>query len=72
MDPRFGRAAFFIFVDIDSLMKSQDNEQKQSLRILKRNGPIMHKRFLSEWIPLENRYFKEMKIQEQSDLVFSG
>lgn len=44
--------------------------EEQSLRILKRNGPIMHKRFLCEWIPLENKYFKEMKIPEHSDLVF--
>jgi hypothetical protein len=44
--------------------------EEQSLRILKRNGPMMHKRFLCEWIPLENEYFKEMKIPEHSDLVF--
>ncbi len=46
------------------------DEREQSHRILKRNGPLMHKRFLSEWILLENRYFKEMGIPEKSDLVF--
>jgi len=46
------------------------NEKEQSARILKRNGPFMHIKFLYEWIPLENRYFKEMNIIEQSDLVF--
>jgi len=51
-----------IFLHID--------EKKQRLRILKRNGASMLKRFLGEWIPLENRYFKELNIQEQSDLVF--
>lgn len=51
-----------IFLHID--------EKEQSLRILKRNGAFMQKRFLYEWIPLENRYFKELNIQEQSDLIF--
>jgi uridine kinase len=51
-----------IFLHID--------EKEQSSRILERNGAYMHKRFLCEWIPLENRYFEELKIQEQSDLVF--
>ncbi|WHH60071.1 hypothetical protein [Petroclostridium sp. X23] len=51
-----------IFLHID--------EKEQSSRILKRNGANMLKRFLCEWIPLENRYFKELNIQEQSDLVF--
>lgn len=45
-------------------------EREQSIRILKRNGAFMHERFLCEWIPMENRYFKEMKIQKQCDLVF--
>lgn len=46
------------------------NKEDQRLRILKRNGPAMLKRFLCEWIPLENQYFKELKIQEQSNLIF--
>ncbi|MDI6706307.1 MAG: hypothetical protein QME73_08635 [Bacillota bacterium] len=45
-------------------------EKEQRLRIQKRNGTFMQNRFFSEWIPLENQYFKEMKIREQSDLVF--
>jgi len=51
-----------IFLHID--------EKEQSSRILKRNGATMLKKFLCEWIPLENIYFKEMRIQEQSDLLF--
>lgn len=46
------------------------DREKQSLRILKRNGAYMHKKFLLEWIPLEDMYFREFNIQEQSDLVF--
>jgi len=53
-----------IFLHID--------EEKQIARILKRNGPLMLKRFINEWIPMENRYFKELKIQEQCDLVFEA
>ncbi len=44
--------------------------EEQSRRILERNGPFMHKRFINEWIPLENRYFEAAKIKEKSDLVF--
>jgi uridine kinase len=48
------------------------NRETQSQRILKRNGTAMHRRFLNEWIPLENQYFEKMKIRERSDLVFEG
>jgi len=48
------------------------DEEIQRQRILERNGPAMLRRFLNEWIPLENQYFEVMKIQEQSDLVFRG
>ena len=41
----------------------------QSTRIMKRNGAIMHKRFLTEWIPLENRYLKHFAISERCDLT---
>lgn len=42
---------------------------EQSARILSRNGPAMHRRFLNEWIPLENRYFEAYGIKELCDLV---
>jgi len=41
----------------------------QSTRIMKRNGAIMHKRFLTEWIPLENTYLKHFSISEKCDLT---
>lgn len=43
--------------------------ETQSRRILARNGPAMHKRFLEEWIPLEERYFRELDIRAGCDLV---
>lgn len=44
--------------------------EEQARRILRRNGEAMLKRFLSEWIPRENKYFEEMGIREQCHLVF--
>ena len=50
-----------VFLDIE--------DDKQSSRILKRNGVFMYEKFIKEWIPKENLYFKEMNIKEQSDIV---
>ena len=43
---------------------------EQSSRILERNGGFMLRRFLEEWIPMENTYFDGMKIREACDLIF--
>jgi uridine kinase len=48
------------------------DQPEQSRRILERNGARMHKRFLEEWIPMENRYFDEFNIKENCDFSFSG
>lgn len=34
-------------------------------RIRKRNGEVMLQRFINEWIPKENEYFRKMKIKEK-------
>jgi hypothetical protein len=47
-------------------------KDKQSRRILERNGPVMHERFMSEWIPLEDRYFSEMDIPAKCDIVINA
>jgi len=41
----------------------------QSRRILRRNGPAMHRRFMEEWVPKENRYFEEFEIASKCDIV---
>lgn len=41
----------------------------QRERILERNGPKMLKRFVNEWIPLEELYFTSLEIQEKSDVI---
>lgn len=43
--------------------------EEQKKRILKRNGPEMLKRFVNEWIPKENAYFKYYQIKEKSGLL---
>lgn len=58
------------YYDLKIFLYTDEEEQEQ--RILKRNGPSMQKRFIEEWIPLENKYFKELKICEQCDLIING
>lgn len=43
----------------------QVSSDEQSRRIMRRNGPQMHKRFINEWIPMENSYFQEMGIKSK-------
>ncbi len=51
-----------IFVDID--------KDEQIKRLTKRNPKVVDK-FLSMWVPFENRYFQELRIKDISDLVIS-
>lgn len=43
----------------------------QKKRILQRN-PLLHKRFFEEWIPLEEKYFRETNIKNRCDLVLNA
>lgn len=45
--------------------------EEQEKRILLRNGKVMLKRFLDEWIPKENIYLKEYNIYNQCDFIIS-
>ena len=62
MHPDFRR-----FYNLSVFLKVSEKLQKE--RISKRNTPDMAKRFFNEWIPLENRYFEEYRIQEKCDIV---
>ena len=42
--------------------------EKQSARILARNGGEKHRQFMERWIPLENRYFTETRIETRCDM----
>lgn len=45
------------------------SEGDQHARVLARSGPALYRRFVNEWIPMENRYFSVMQIAENSDLI---
>ena len=55
---------FSVFMSIDKDIQSE--------RILVRNGGLMQKRFIEEWIPLETKYFDELKIAEKCDIILDG
>lgn len=44
-------------------------EQEQLRRIRERNGEEKLQQFISKWIPLENLYFRELKIKNLCDIV---
>ena len=48
------------------------DREEQSRRILDRNGAAMHRRFVEEWIPLENAYFAAARPMESADLVWKS
>ena len=50
-----------VFLEIDPILQKE--------RILIRNGQEKAKRFLEEWIPMEQKYFETMKVTEKCDLV---
>ena len=50
-----------IFLDID------DDSQKE--RILLRNGKDMYKKFVNQWIPLEDEYIRKLGIKGKADIV---
>lgn len=46
-------------------------EEAQKKRIEKRCGAQVYRRFVEEWIPLENRYFEAYDIRQGCDFVFN-
>jgi uridine kinase len=52
------------------LITIDKNLQKQ--RIFSRNGETMLKRWIEEWIPLEDFYFEEEKLEQTSDFVIDA
>lgn len=56
--------------DLKIFLETDIETQKE--RVLSRNGPEMYERFENEWIPMENKYFKEFQIKEKCDLVYKN
>ncbi len=61
----------YLIDDYDLKVCLQIDKEKQRARILERNGAFMLERFIAEWIPLENKYFKELQILEKCDLAYN-
>ncbi|MDD5603805.1 MAG: uridine kinase [Eubacteriales bacterium] len=62
MHPYFGDIYDLkIFLDI--------SKEEQSRRILERSGPSLHRRFMDEWIPLEENYLLQTGIRDKCDLA---
>ena len=62
---KFGKyydVAIFSDVDYDTQVE----------RIRKRNGEEMLKRFVNEWIPMEEKYFAAQKTAEKCDFIISS
>lgn len=53
--------------DIAAFLESDPEVQKS--RILRRNGEMMLKRFVNEWIPLEHVYFDRTGVREACDII---
>jgi len=53
--------------DIKIFLEIPPNEQKK--RILARDGETIWPMFENKWIPMENKYFEEYKIKENSDYL---
>lgn len=63
LHPYFGNV-----YDLKVFLSADPETQKK--RILERNGVQMLEKFITLWIPMENEYFKMMRIPEKCDLVF--
>lgn len=60
-----------LFGRYDLRVLSLIDEKAQRTRILHRNGQAQLDRFLSQWIPMENRHIAERRLKETCDLVIS-
>jgi len=49
----------------------ETSPEVQRKRIEKRNTPELAKRFFEEWIPMEQRYFAELKVRERCDMILA-
>ena len=54
--------------DLKLFLKTDEDTQLR--RIRQRSGETMFKRFVTEWIPLENIYFEMLGIEKSCDLIF--
>jgi uridine kinase len=55
---------FIIYIDI--------SRASQLERLSSRENEFMYKRFINEWIPLEDFYFSEHAVKSSADLILEG
>ena len=60
-----------LFARYDLRVLFLTDEKTQRERILKRNGLSQLERFLSQWIPMENRHIEARRLKETCDVVIS-
>ena len=60
-----------LFSRYDLRVLSLIDEDAQRTRILARNGEAQLQRFLSTWIPMENRHIRAHRLHEICDLILS-
>jgi len=53
--------------DVRVFLRLDEGEQRD--RLLERNAGL-YKRFINEWIPMENEYFERFRISDKCDFVF--
>ena len=63
LHPKFNLNSFNIFLEI--------KEDTQSNRIYKRNGEFLYNKFINEWIPKENNYFKYFNIKDKANMIIT-
>lgn len=57
---------------IDLRIFCQAELDERLLRIADRDGQDKLKRFINEWIPMEDKYFNTFRINEHSDIIFQS
>ncbi|MDR2570924.1 MAG: hypothetical protein LBD23_11635 [Oscillospiraceae bacterium] len=55
--------------DISVFMKIDEYTQRQRLQ---ERSPHLYERFINEWIPMENMYFKHFQIPEKCDILIES
>ena len=59
----------FSLYDITVFLSIDEAEQRRRLYLRNKH---LYNRFISEWIPMENKFFEWFNIAEKCDFVFSG
>ncbi len=57
------------YYDLAIFLEVSNEEQKK--RILNRDGEFLYNRFINEWIPMENKYFNQLNIKNNVDIIIN-